>query len=169
MSKNYDAYLNDHIMNVNNGMQWLIQNVPDVMKGVSPHILMFRAGYHDDSKYSSDEYTAYDEYFYGNRTQNVKDEFDLAWLHHQHVNPHHWQHWLLYQDDGDVKALEMPKQYVIEMIADWWAFSWAKNNLHEIFDWYDKNKEKMKLHKNTKKLVEDILKQIKEKLGESNE
>ena len=53
-----------------------------------------------------------------------------------------------------------------EMICDWWAFSWAKGNLHEIFKWYDEHKKYMKLHTNTRKKVEDILGRIKEKLDE---
>lgn len=28
----------------------------------------------------------------------VQIEFDRAWLHHQHANPHHWQHWCLMND-----------------------------------------------------------------------
>ena len=100
----------------------------------------------------------------------VKHGFDLAWLHHQHNNPHHWQHWLLREDDGNMKALEMPFNYVVEMICDWWSFSWTNGNLYEIFDWYKENKPKMLLHKNTEKLVEqilDILKTTMENVVES--
>ena len=50
------------------------------------------------------------------------------------------------------------------MICDWWAFSWNSENLNEIFDWYDKHKNYMKLSDATRKTVEDILSKIKEKL-----
>lgn len=57
----------------------------------------------------------------------------------------------------------MPLEYVIEMIADWWSFSFRSGNLREIFGWYDKHKE-IKLHPKTRKLVEDILARIKVEL-----
>ena len=50
------------------------------------------------------------------------------------------------------------------MICDWWAFSWNSENLNEIFNWYDKHKDYMKLSDDTSKTVEDILSKIKEKL-----
>ena len=64
----------------------------------------------------------------------------------------------------------MPLEYVIEMIADWWSFSFRSGNIREIFSWYDKHKE-MKLHPKTRKLVEDILERIKVELDkeEANE
>lgn len=58
----------------------------------------------------------------------------------------------------------MPHNYIIEMICDWWAFSWAKGNLYEIFSWYDAHKHYMKLSDKTRKTVEDILEKIKAKL-----
>lgn len=63
-------------------------------------------------------------------------------------------------------CIEMPYKYVIEMICDWWSFSWSTGNLYEIFNWYEDHKKTMQLHKNTRKLVEDILSQIKKKLDE---
>ena len=60
----------------------------------------------------------------------------------------------------------MPKVYILEMIADWWSFSWKSDNLEEIFDWYDKHKDKMLLHEKTRKLVEDILEAIKDNVKE---
>jgi predicted small metal-binding protein len=50
------------------------------------------------------------------------------------------------------------------LISDWWAFSHKSGNLYEIFDWYKDHTKKMILHKNTKKLVEDILDKIKAEL-----
>ena len=58
----------------------------------------------------------------------------------------------------------MPPEYVYEMIADWWSFSFKSGNLREIFSWYEKHVPGMILHPKTKNLVEGILGQIKEKL-----
>lgn len=98
------------------------------------------------------------------------EEFNKAWLHHIYSNPHHWQHWVLINDEAEegIVTLRMPYQYVIEMICDWWAFSWNKGNLYEIFDWYDKHKDHMKLHNDTRELVEEILSKMKEKLDEGS-
>ena len=70
------------------------------------------------------------------------------------------------EDSGKVKALEMPKEYILEMICDWWSFSWKSDNLFEIFDWYKKNGPKMILHTNTRKTVEEILDKLRMKLEE---
>ena len=67
------------------------------------------------------------------------------------------------------KPLEMPKEYVIEMIADWWSFSWKNGNLYEIFDWYAEHKDKQYMHPKTRLLVEDLLLQIKMKLDAERE
>lgn len=167
MRDQYDSYLSNHINNVKKGLDWMIENIPEIFK-IDPISLSMIISHHDESKYSDEEYFAYCEYFYGEKTPEVEDEFDLAWLHHQHNNPHHWQHWLLREDDGDMKALEMPEIYIIEMVCDHWAFSWAKNDLYEIFNWYKENKPKMLLHPNTQQRYEEILDKLKTKLDEGN-
>ena len=161
MSKNYDNYLTNHITNVERAADWIRHNLPDVW-GDSIY------WDHDSSKYTREEYFAYDDYFYGRRTKAVQEAFNEAWLHHIHNNPHHWQHWVLINDEpGEgIIALRMPRRYVLEMICDWWAFSWAKDNLYEIFNWYDDHKKHMKLHVDTRELVEEILDRIKTKLDE---
>lgn len=125
---------------------------------------------HDESKFSNEEYDAYDKYFYGgNRSYEVRNDFDKAWLHHIHNNPHHWQHWVLLRDDGDIEALDMPMYYIIEMICDWWSFSWNDGDLFEIFTWYGENKDIIKLSTWTKITVENILDMMKTILEANNE
>ena len=166
MSVQYDRYLEEHKANVVKGFEWLEENLP---QHTHPELntRWYCTVAHDASKTDPEEYDAYDKYFYGgNRSYAVLQNFNRAWLHHIHHNPHHWQHWVLINDDakdGDV-CIEMPINYVIEMICDWWAFSWQKDNLYEIFDWYKEHKDRIKFHNNTRKLVETILNDIKEKL-----
>ena len=163
MSVDYDCYLDDHISNVVQAFRWLHFNIPefsDPSIGTDAEI----AHYHDASKRSSEEYKAYDEYFYGgNRSSRVVNNFKRAWLHHIHNNPHHWQYWVLQHDDAPEEPLEMPVGYVVEMIADWWSFSFKSGNLSEIFDWYEKHKE-MKLHPKTRLLVERTLEEIRKRI-----
>lgn len=167
MSYQYNQYLVQHRTNVIKGYEWLCDHLPEIVDGAD-------AGWqiefnHDNSKNEKDEYEAYDAYFYGgNRSFAVVQEYQKAWLLHIHRNPHHWQYWILINDDpkeGEI-LLEMPYNYILEMVCDWWAFSWAKGNLMEIFGWYDEHKNYIKLHTNTRKKVDDILNQIKAKLEE---
>lgn len=90
----------------------------------------------------------------------VAQQFDKAWLHHIHYNPHHWQHWVLSQDDGDVKCLEMPANFAREMVADWVGAGVAqgKTDKTSVLVWYEKNKESIKLHNQTRELVESLIK-----------
>ena len=172
MSREYDLYLQEHKANVKKGYDWLKENLPDLipndMRLVLEHQICFA---HDASKSELDEYDAYDKYFYGgNRSSQVVEDFNYAWLLHIHRNPHHWQSWILRcdePDEGEI-VLDMPYQYIIEMICDWWAFSWKSENLYEIFNWYDKHKDYIKLSHKTRITVEDILMQIHYKLDELN-
>ena len=60
--------------------------------------------------------------------------------------------------------LEMPYDYIIEMICDWWSFSWQNGNLYEIFKWYEEHSKYIKLAQTTKITVEYILDNMKKKL-----
>lgn len=167
MSHQYDLYLEKHKANVKKGHDWLQTNMPWLFEG-QPSAAWQTEFEHDASKLNPDEYKAYDAYFYGgNRSYAVVQAFQYAWLLHIHRNPHHWQHWVLINDDPDEGEvlLEMPYNYIIEMICDWWAFSWEKGNLGEIFSWYDEHKDYIKLHPKTRQTVEDILWDLRGRLG----
>lgn len=167
MSVEYDQYLREHIAAVYDALKWMSENLD--IPGVSDTDFsnaLWDASDHDKSKFEKFEYDAYDDYFYGgNRGYKVVLMFNYAWLHHIHKNPHHWQYWVLLEDDPEsglpYKALEIPMSYILEMIADWWSFSWKDNDLGEILDWYDKQKNHILLHPKTKKLVEKILELIR--------
>lgn len=167
MSSQYDLYLEQHINNVAKAFDWLRNNLPELFSDYQnlEWQIIFE---HDRSKYSSDEYDPYDTYFYGNnRSCKVINEFRKAWLLHIHRNPHHWQHWILLNDEPDEGKiiLEMPYNYIIEMICDWWSFSFGKGNLGEIFSWYNKHSEHIELAPKTRKTVENILQKLYDRLG----
>lgn len=168
MSDQYDRYLDQHRRNVRRGWEWLMDNLPDLFSQVDLHVMKTQILNHDASKNSPEEYAAYDRYFYGgNKSFRVVQDFQRAWLHHIHENPHHWQYWVLNNDEpeeGEV-ILEMDYIYIIEMICDWWAFSWQKGDLSEIFSWYDKHQKYIKLAPNTRNTVEDILWTLRGRLG----
>lgn len=168
MSVQYDNYLTEHKENVAKGFRWLQENIPEVIEDGFEWQICFN---HDASKTDPEEYDAYDAYFYGNnRSYAVVQNFNKAWLRHIHNNPHHWQHWILINDEpkeGTV-VIDMPYIYVVEMICDWWSFSWKKGDLNEILGWYEDRKDYIKLSANTRKSVEYILGKIKDKLEEKD-
>lgn len=168
MSQQYDLYLKKHKENVKRGFEWIRVNLSHL---VDDHdTLEWLTDFaHDASKTNSNEYDAYDAYFYGgNRSFQVVQNFRKAFLFHIHQNPHHWQYWVLLHDDPNEpqECIEMPYCYAIEMICDWWSFSWAKGNLFEVFEWWDIHKKHIKLHEKTYQLVEEILEEIRKKLLE---
>lgn len=166
MSFKYDRYIEHHRKNVKQGYDWLSEYLPEILENTSNIEWLINFG-HDQSKNEPDEYEAYDAYFYGNnRSYEVVEKFNRAWLLHIHRNPHHWQHWVLINDDPELgeTILEMPYDYIIEMICDWWSFGWSSENLNEIFEWYAKHSEYIKLGVNTRTIVEDILYKIMNKL-----
>lgn len=170
MSREYDNYIQQHKDNVRKGYEWMTVNIPHLIpRGLIDAVDNIVD--HDKSKNEPDEYFAYDRYFYGNnRSYQVCQDFNYAWLQHIHRNPHHWQHFVLLCDDpkeGEI-ILDMPLNYIIEMVCDWWAFSWAKGDLTEIFKWYDERKDYIKLSDKTRKTVESILAAIKEELSKGN-
>jgi len=134
---------------------------------------LWRLIIHDWSKFLPCEFFPYVEYFYGERarlqkeewddsrywplTQKYYDAFDRAWLHHQHANPHHWQHWLLREDSGRTKQLLIPDHFVREMVADWMGAGRAITGKWEAAEWYKKNREIIQMPDENRRLVEELL------------
>lgn len=160
MSVEYDKYIKEHKNYVCKAYEFLLNYLPDILENKKEVPISIYA--HDYSKESKEEYSAYDEYFYGleEETPKILQNFNYAWLHHIHNNPHHWQHWVLINDEDGTIALDMPYEYIIEMICDWWSFSWKTGNLNDIFDWYDSHKYQIILSKNTRYKVEYILQRL---------
>ncbi len=109
---------------------------------------------HDLSKFLPSEFIAYTRCFYGDyptwdevkrmsvfvkTKESVKNDFNRAWLEHQHRNKHHFQHWILHEDEGGVGIMPMPHKYLLEMVADWKGAS--KANGGDVKKWYEKHKE----------------------------
>lgn len=164
MSKEYDKYLENHRIAVKNAYKWIATYIPEFADTKTARNIES----HDVSKYAPDEYPFYYYYFYGKQSQGVTLAFNRAWLMHIHRNPHHWQYWVLINDDTEegTICIEMPYEYIIEMICDWWSFSWIKGDLFEIFTWYEDHKNHIMLHHNTRLIVEEILERMRKTLTE---
>ena len=78
---------------------------------------------HDLSKFSRIEFASSAKYFQGNRSpiEAEKDDcgYSAAWLHHKGHNPHHWEYWTDFGEDGEIICNRIPYRYVVEMVCDW--------------------------------------------------
>jgi len=125
--------------------------------------ILWRGITHDFSKLLPSELCAYAEYFYGKKPKSglceetVKKKFNLAWLYHQRKNKHHWQYWLLKEDDGKEFSVGMPNKYLKEMLADWRGAGKAITGKDNTKQWYLKNKDKIILREDDRKWIEDQL------------
>lgn len=143
-----------------------------------PEGIIWRGLLHDMSKFFPSQWFPYANYFYGKKGDDItkgRDEtgyykptdtgdkaFDFAWLLHQKWNRHHWQWWILPEDEGGVKILPMTEPYLKEMICDWIGagkaqghFSPKNDKYFETRNWYRKNRNKMQLHPATREWIED--------------
>jgi uncharacterized protein DUF5662 len=122
---NYKEYVDNHISNVGKvweafkkelkGEYWIFND--DDIKIIDNLIKI-----HDQSKYSKVEFDGYKQWFFGDEKTKDKDEFTSAWNHHQKSNPHHWEYWIMWKN-GISTAINMPMEYVFEMLCDWGAMS----------------------------------------------
>lgn len=115
--------------------------------------IMFQAVIHDMSQFTPLEFFAYTNYF--QRGKN-RDAFDRAWNSHQKRNKHHWQYWLLTNNDGTMIPLPMPTRYAQEMLCDWFGAAKAIGEL-TVFQWWEKMKDKIILHDETRQYIEHEL------------
>lgn len=168
MNRKYAKYIARH--------KWFV-----FVAGLRTKAPVWRLLIHDWSKLLPCEWKPYAESFYGDAAwlrmrqkggddlatsaikylQEAKNKFDGAWLHHQHNNPHHWQHWVLREDSGATKTLKMPEHFAREMVADWMGAGRAITGKWEAAYWYLANKEKIVLHDETRQLVETLLETVK--------
>lgn len=167
----YDEYLNTHIGGVVRSWEEILR--PAILAKISEYDLTEsdllaiddQMKDHDASKYESDEYIAYCNYFYPYEGfEKDQAAFDLAWLLHQHRNPHHHQFWVLIRDEGEKQPIDMPINYIFEMLCDWHSFTLSdpESTAHK---WWSEHRKEMVLSKNTIKVIEDLIDFLKEPLS----
>lgn len=178
--KEYSVYIKNHINNVKKAFY----NYGDIMLRAldyeSPDVyleLKNRIDEHDDSKWSMEEYELYRKKFYPYPDEKEISSYDFnkAWLHHIHNNPHHPEYWIYYDNETkSVSIYDMDDFSIIEMLCDWIAMGMVYNNT--AYDYYRNNpKKKEVLSRNTRMKVEKILNEIElldkkiEELKETNE
>lgn len=137
---------------------------------------------HDWSKFLPDEWIPYADYFNGpkfphladlhgderNRAfdsfryaDRIEDAFRLAWVKHQHRNPHHWQHWISHEDEGVTRFLIIPERYLREMVADWMGAGRAQNRTDGSIEgaaaWYMSYRSGILMHAASRIQLESLL------------
>lgn len=83
--------------------------------------------------------------------------FNTAWLHHQNRNKHHWQYWMLQNDQDGAELIDMPDLYILEMAADWYGAGRAITGREKIGPWYIENQDKIQISYRTRKILEDVI------------
>lgn len=126
---------------------------------------LWRLIIHDWTKLLPSEWTGYRDYFYPSTKANekflsrmkIKDRYFTAWNAHLRRNAHHWQYWVTSNDDGTYTTIEIPEQFVREMVADWCGAGRAITGKWDAIEWFAKNERKMKINEETRKLVVQML------------
>lgn len=144
--------------------------------------LLFRCGLykqgilHDLSKYSPVEFLAGVKYYQGYRSPiNAEKEakgYSLGWLHHKGKNKHHWEYWLdnANADTKDavhgITAIEMPREYVVEMICDRIAASMnyekEKYTDASALNYFLRGKDHVFMHPKTRALTKHLLEYLRD-------
>lgn len=152
--REYDKYIEEHTSNVWKCYQEF------VLPKLTDENLISKCNevvsLHDASKWNTDEYDAYADHFYINPDNKDETEFNKAWLFHIHQNRHHWQFWVLMHDSGEKEPIDMPEEYIIEMICDWSSFQYMYEG-STANKWYFDNKDKMLLSDKTREILEKYL------------
>ena len=112
---------------------------------------------HDLLKMFNSERKGFVGWFSKEQNYNTKKDFDLARLHHIHTNPHHWQYWVLIDDDSGVTLIEMPLRYIEEMVCDWRGAQMAKWGRDRTEEWYLEHQKQIQLAPITKATVKKLL------------
>lgn len=153
-------------------LKYVLRHKWYVMKFCFQEGLFWQGLVHDNSKFRPSEFFPYANFFYGKKGSDIKrgrDEtgyykptdtgdlaMDFAWLLHQKRNKHHWQFWILPEDEGGIKILEIPERYIREMICDWKGAGMAQGTPN-VIAWYEKNRNKMTIHPKSRGFLEFLL------------
>lgn len=85
---------------------------------------------HDLSKYSLTELSICKYYSGKGSPHQVAREvlgYSPSWIHHYHINKHHFQFWWDEDEDGKIIPMKMPYKYLIESFCDMLGASKAYN------------------------------------------
>ena len=136
--------------------------------GLKTKAPIWRLIIHDWTKFTLSEAPHYGRQFFGDKGDPLG--FSYAWLHHQRMNPHHWEYWIPISGHnkggfGDLEPLPMPEWAVREMVADWMGASRAYEGRWPSKDkwpWLEANLAviKQRMHPVTRERVDGVLESV---------
>lgn len=127
---------------------------------------------HDLSKYGPTEFWSSARHFQGDKSpidvEKQKYGYSLAWQHHKGHNPHHWEYWIDNVGTYSNTPINIPLEYIIEMICDWVGAGIVYSNhkpdyfepYSEPLDYYNKHVHERIFHPMTKGYIEFFLDMI---------
>lgn len=126
---------------------------------------------HDLSKFSSIEFLPSALYFQGDKSpieaEKAAKGYSAAWQHHKGRNPHHWEYWTDFGPEGEVLALKIPYEYVVEMVCDWigagMVYSSGTWTRADPLNYYNKVRKGRYFHPETERLILDFLTCIRDR------
>lgn len=133
---------------------------------------------HDLSKYSPTEFLVGARYYQGDRSPNNAEREDIgystAWLHHKGRNRHHYEYWIDYstrasEGNGRVGIMpaKMPGRFVVEMFMDRIAackvYCGADYTDADPWNYYSQGDTAQFLHPETARLIEHLLKMLRDR------
>lgn len=121
---------------------------------------------HDMSKFSPVEFWESVRYWDGKSSpiprRKADKGYSLAWQHHKGRNPHHYEYWIDYLDQGGI-PIKMPWNDLLELVADYLgagrAYLGKEFSLQKELTWWEQKRqnEKPKIHKDTAYMISTLL------------
>lgn len=143
----YSVYINSHINAViyvykryiYDIIKWLVGKYPDeaLEWDKAFQFMNNKIKEHDKSKFSNEEFEAYRiKFFKSDEDKDDETDFDNAWKHHYKHNSHHPEFWVvnLDKEPKERKFVEMNKSSFLEMLCDWIAMSFNRNQ--SLYNWW---------------------------------
>lgn len=122
----------------------------------------WRGFMHDWSKFNPTEFFESVKYYQGDKSPipvcKKENGVSYAWQHHKGHNPHHYEYWTDNYDGGTPTYHPMPYEYVMEMLADWFAagrtYKGKDFTVKDEVTWWDNKKHVIALAEPTKDFIE---------------
>ena len=141
-------------------LKYLIRHKWYVFKGCVKYGLVWQGIVHDLSKLMPTEFIQYAKYF----ASGKKTYIEYKWLDHMHRNRHHWQYWIVIDNEGNDYTLRMPDRYVKEMLCDWMAVAKEEQpkgkDIQHVVDWYKARRNVIRLHELSRRCLEVTLEKV---------
>lgn len=87
--------------------------------------ITWRGIVHDLSKFHPTEFFESVRYYQGTSSPipvcKKANKISYGWQHHKGRNPHHYEYWVDNLDNGTPTYHNIPYEYLMEMLADWFA------------------------------------------------